>query len=164
MQSILLQAVSLQDLRCIQQKHKWGFQRISRCSITEQDWGLRVEAGEEEVGQGLRDGSRNESLLRGFLMPSPHLHVFTSLVFHSSQGIKSVTSRSLNPRMSNHVIFQCLWKMTVLKLGGSGKEKRLTFHFFMFGNAPNLQSDSIKKNNDSPRPRPSLCPHKFREG
>lgn len=145
MQSILLQAVSLQDLRCIQQKHKWGFQRISRCSITEQDWGLRVEAGEEEVGQGLRDGSRNESLLCGFFMPSPHLHVFTSLVFHSSQGIKSVTSRSLNPRMSNRV----------LKLGGSGKEKRLTFHFFMFGNTPNLQSDSIKKNNGSPPP-PSI--------
>lgn len=99
-------------------------------------------------------------------MPSPHLHVFTFLVFHSSQGIKSVTSRSLNPRMSNRVIFQCLWKMTVLKLGGQGKEKRLTFHFFMFGNTPNLQSDSIKKNKGSapPHPRPSLCPHEFREG
>lgn len=114
-------------------------------------------------GAGVRGWEQDWSLLCGFFVPSPVIGaLFPCLpLFTVHSGITSVATRNLNPRMSN-CVFQFLWKMTVIKLGWRGKEKKINISIFVFKNTPNLHSDSIKKNKGSDRSSfPSLCPHEF---
>lgn len=143
-------------------EHRCHFQRISRCSMINQDCGLSVEAGEWKVSREVEGRGRNQA---GYADPScPLLTVCCFPVPHSSHRIwvhNTKEAQSQDEQSQLSISFESV----DIKIWLTGERNKISISFFVFKKIHQTYVMTYKEKQRSWCPLfPSLHPHEFTEG